>query len=238
MFAGRVSLAEAERLPRWRRPDACLVVMAAGMPFAFAVWMALLNNFVVEAGSFDGSDIGWVHTVREIPGLLAVAVLLLLLFIREQALAILSLLLLGGAVAATGYFPSFWGICITTIIGSVGFHYYETVNHSLQLQWLHRDRAPRVLGWIVSAGSVGSLIAFGTIVLTWKTFDLAYTTVYLAGGAATVVIALFVLFAYPRIEAPVRQRSGIVLRWAYWLYYALVLMMGPDGRYLWFSPPS
>ena len=226
MLFGRLSLAEAERLPRWRRPDACLVVMAAGMPFAFAVWMALLNNFVVEAAGFDGSDIGWVHTVREIPGFLAVAVLLLLLFIREQALAILSLLLLGGAVAVTGHFPSFWGICITTIIGSIGFHYFEMVNQSLQLQWLHRDRAPRVLGWIVSAGSAGSLIAFGTIVLTWKTFDLAYSTVYFAGGAVTILVALFVLTAYPRIEAPVRQRRNIVLRRAYWLYYALVFMDG------------
>ena len=226
MLAGRATLAEGARLPRWRRPEACLVVMAAGMPFAFAVWMALLNNFVVSAAGFDGSDIGWVHTVREIPGLLAIAVLLLLLVLREQALAILSLLLLGAAVAVTGHFPSFWGICLTTIIGSVGFHYYETVNQSLQLQWLHRDRAPRVLGWIVSAGAAGSLLAFAGIVLTWKTFDLAYTTVYLAGGAVTIAVALFVLFAYPRFEAPVRQRRGLVLRRAYWLFYALVLMDG------------
>ena len=226
MLAGRLTLAEAERLPRWRRPEACLVVMAAGMPFAFAVWMALINNFVVEAAAFDGSDIGWIHTVREIPGFLAIAALVLLVFIREQALAIASLLLLGGAVAATGYFPTFWGICITTIIGSIGFHYYEMVNQSLQLQWLHRDRAPRVLGWIVSAGSAGSLIAFGTIVLTWKTFDLAYTTVYFAGGAVTVLVATFVMVTYPRIEAPVRQRTGLVLRRAYWLYYSLVFMDG------------
>ena len=226
MLAGRLSLAEAERLPRWRRPEACLIVMAAGMPFAFAVWMALINNFVVEAAAFDGSDIGWIHTVREIPGFLAIAALILLVFIREQALAIASLLLLGGAVAATGYFPTFWGICITTIIGSIGFHYYEMVNQSLQLQWLHRDRAPRVLGWIVSAGSAGSLIAFGTIVLTWKTFDLAYTTVYFAGGAITILVAAFVMVTYPRIEAPVRQRTGLVLRRAYWLYYSLVFMDG------------
>ncbi len=226
MLFGRKRLAEAERLARWRRPDACLVVMAAGMPFAFAVWMALLNNFVVEAAGFDGSDIGWVHTVREIPGFLAVAALLLLLFVREQALAIASLLLLGCAVAVTGHFPSFWGICVTTILGSIGFHYYEMVNQSLQLQWLDRDRAPRVLGWILSAGAAGSLVAFASIVLTWKTFELAYTTVYLAGGAVTVLVALFVLFAYPRIEAPVRQRTGLVLRRAYWLYYALVFMDG------------
>ena len=100
------------------------------------------------------------------------------------------------------------------------------VNQSLQLQWLDRDRAPRVLGWIVSAGSAGSLIAFGAIVLTWKAFDLAYTTVYFVGGTITVLVAAFVLLTYPRIDAPVRQRVGPVLRRAYWLYYSLVFMDG------------
>ena len=34
-----------------------------------------------------------------------------------------------------------------TLFSSIGFHYYETVNQSLQLQWLPKDRAPQVLGW-------------------------------------------------------------------------------------------
>jgi hypothetical protein len=64
-----LSLAEAERLPLWRRPVALLALMAFAMPIAFATWSALLNNFVIEVAGFDGADIGWLHTVREIPGL-------------------------------------------------------------------------------------------------------------------------------------------------------------------------
>jgi hypothetical protein len=45
------------------------------MPLAFATWSALLNNFVIEVAGFDGSDIGWLHTVREIPGFLAIGVI-------------------------------------------------------------------------------------------------------------------------------------------------------------------
>ena len=41
------------------------------MPIAFNVWSALLNNFVVQVADFDGSDIGLLHTVREVPGFLA-----------------------------------------------------------------------------------------------------------------------------------------------------------------------
>ena len=57
-------------------------------------------------------------------------------------LALLSLIALGAAVAVTSLFPSFAGLLITTAIGSLGFQYYETVNQSLQLQWLEKDRAP------------------------------------------------------------------------------------------------
>ena len=62
------------------------------MPIAFNVWSALLNNFVIQMADFDGSDIGLLHTVREIPGFLAVGVILLLLILREQTLALISLL--------------------------------------------------------------------------------------------------------------------------------------------------
>ena len=64
-----VPLAQAAHLPFWRRPQALLFLMAFAMPLAFATWTALLNNFVIEVADFSGVEIGWLHTVREIPGL-------------------------------------------------------------------------------------------------------------------------------------------------------------------------
>ena len=63
-----VTLDEAQKSPLWRRPVFLLFLMAATMPIAFSTWYALLNNFVVEVASFDGADIGLLHSVREIPG--------------------------------------------------------------------------------------------------------------------------------------------------------------------------
>ncbi|MFT7028040.1 MAG: hypothetical protein ACJAVS_002275, partial [Paracoccaceae bacterium] len=85
-----MTIAAAAHLPLWRRPIGLLVLMAAGMPLAFATWNALLNNFVIEAARFDGSDIGWLQTVREIPGFAAIGVIAVILFVREQTLAIIS----------------------------------------------------------------------------------------------------------------------------------------------------
>jgi hypothetical protein len=219
-------LAEAGQLPLWRQPVALLFLMAAAMPIAFATWSALLNNFVIEAAGFTGVEIGWLHTVREIPGFLSVGVILVLLVMREQVLAMVSLILLGVATAITAMFPSFGGLLFVTLLSSIGFHYYETVNQSLQLQWLPKDRAPIVLGRIVAVGSGASLLAYGLLVVTWKTFDLSYSFVYIVAGGATIALTLFAAFAYPQFEAPEPQLKTFVLRRRYWLYYVLQAVSG------------
>ena len=222
----RISLDEAHLLPRWRRPETLLYVMAAAMPLAFATWSAVLNNFVIEVAGFTGVEIGWLHTVREVPGLLAVLVIALLLVFREQVLALCSLFLLGLATAVTAWFPSFGGLLIVTLLSSIGFHYFETVNQSLQLQWVEKARAPQVLGRIVAVGSGASLLAYGLLVLLWDRFSLTYDTVYLVSGGATIVLTLFAALAYPQFVNPIKQRNRIVLRRRYWLFYALQFMAG------------
>lgn len=221
-----IPLADAPSLPRWRRPIVLLFLMAIAMPIAFNTWSALLNNYVIEVGGFDGSDIGWLHTVREIPGFLAVGVIAIIIYMREQVLGLVSLVLLGVATMITAWFDSFAGILTITMLSSIGFHYFETVNQSLQLQWLDKDRAPQILGWLMAAASVATFFAYLIIVVLWEPLNLSYNLVYMAGGGATVAIAAFCYFAYPQFEAPNPQVKKMVLRRRYWLYYALQFMAG------------
>jgi len=221
-----VSLSDTHHLPFWRRPQALLFLMAAAMPLAFATWSALLNNFVIEQAGFDGSDIGWLHTIREIPGFLAIGVIALLLFIREQVLGLISLVLLGVATGLTGFFPSLGGILALTLLSSIGFHYFETVNQSLRLQWLSKQEAPQVIGLLMAAGSGATLVAYLTIVLTWEALGLSYETVYLVAGALTALLALLAFVLFPQFEAPNPQTKKMILRRRYWLYYALQFMSG------------
>ncbi len=222
----KIPIDDAHTLPWWRRPITLLFLMALAMPIAFNTWSALLNNFVIEVANFDGSDIGLLHTVREIPGFLAIGVIFLLLFIREQILGLVSLMLLGVATAMTAYFPTMGGILMITLLSSIGFHYYETVNQSLQLQWLDKKRAPKILGWLVAAGSAATLLAYGLIVLGWKRFAWDYDVVYLAGGGVTALIALYCFVAFPQFEGRTPQARKMVLKKRYWLYYAMQFMAG------------
>ncbi|MEL6617534.1 MAG: MFS transporter [Pseudomonadota bacterium] len=220
------TLDEARSLPLWRRPVTLLFLMAVSMPIGFSVWLALLNNFVVEAANFDGADIGLLHAIREIPGFLAVGVILVIMVMREQVLGLVSLIMLGVATALTAQFPQMAGILTLTFISSVGFHYYETVNQSLQLQWLKKERAPQMLGWLLAAGSAATFVVYFVIMVLWEPLGLTYNIVYMVGGGITAVIAVFALLAYPQFEAPHPQLKTFVLRRRYWLYYALQFMSG------------
>ncbi|MEL7380251.1 MAG: MFS transporter [Pseudomonadota bacterium] len=224
--APRMSLAQAAELPLWRQPIALLVLMAIAMPISFSTWSALLNNWVIEHVSFGGAEIGWLHTIREVPGLLAVGVIALIVFIREQLLGLIMLILLGVATALTAQFPSLGGILAITMLSSIGFHYYETVNQSLQLQWIDKARAPQVLGILLAMGSGATLLAYALIVVTWRAFDLSYSFVYWMAGGVTTLIAIYALLAFPQFESPNPQRRTMVLRPRYWLYYALQFMSG------------
>ncbi|WP_147108585.1 MFS transporter [Tateyamaria sp. syn59] len=225
-MARYVTLQNAQTLPRWQRPTALLFLMAFAMPIGFSVWLALLNNFVVDAANFDGADIGLLHAIREIPGFLAVGVILVIMVMREQVLGLVSLVMLGVATALTAQFPEMGGILALTFISSIGFHYYETVNQSLQLQWLPKDRAPQMLGWLMAAGSTATFLVYFVIMILWEPLGLTYNTVYMVGGGITAAIAIIAMFAYPQFEAPTPQLKTFVLRRRYWLYYALQFMSG------------
>jgi len=221
-----LTLDDAKDQPVWRRPIALLFVMALAMPIAFFTWYALLNNFVKEVAQFDGADIGLLHTIREIPGFLSFLVIFLIIFVREQMLGLVSLMLLGAATAVTAWFPQLTGIMILTFLSSVGFHYYETVNQSLQLQWLPRDRAPQILGWLMATGSAATFLVYFVIMVLWEPLGLTYNIVFMAGGGITIAAALFALLAFPQYESPHPQIKRLVLRKRYWLYYALQFMSG------------
>ena len=220
-----VDLKAAHGLPVWRQPVALLVLMATAVPLAFATWSALLNNFVIERAGFTGVEIGWLHTVREVPGFLSFGVIFVLLVMREQVLGLVSLIMLGVATAITAWFPSFGGLLFVTMLSSIGFHYFETVNQSLQLQWLPRDRAPQVIGWLVAVGSGASLVSYGLLVATWDLFNLSYNTVYMIAGGACALIAVYCWIAFPQFEGE-PQLKKMVFRRRYWLYYLLQFMSG------------
>lgn len=210
----------------FRSPAFLLMLMAAAMQFSFASWSALQYNFASEVLDFTGAHFGLQQSIREIPGFLSFAAVFLLFIWREQTIALISLTLLALGVAATGYFPTALGFYITTFIGSIGFHYYETMNQSLTLQWLSKGEAAKIMGRIIGVAGFASLASYAAIFFIGTWANASFQFLFLLAGLITFVLVIYMYFIFPNFKAKQKQKRQIIIRKAYWLYYILTFLTG------------
>ena len=202
------------------------MLMSVAMPIAFNAWNALLNNFVVERAGFTGVEIGILQSLREVPGFIAFTTVFVLLVLKEQTFAVLSLALLGAGVAITGFFPTVYGLYFTTVMMSLGFHYFEAVKQSLALQWLPREEAPRVFGKLISVAAITSLVVYATLWVLLEIFELDYASNFFIAGSICFGLAVVMWAGFPHFSGGSEQHHRIILRKRYWLYYALTFFSG------------
>lgn len=213
-----------------RRMFLFLLALTVGSGLGMQGWSAPFNNFAVEVAGFNGFQTGLAQSVREVPGFLSLLVIYVLLVISERRLAALSVLLLGCGVASVGFLPSFWGVLLTTLILSFGFHYYETVNQSLTLQYFSLSEAPIVLGRLRSAVSLTN-IAVGVVVWACSHW-FGYAQMFGLIGGLVAALGTWALFQDPTDARAPRQRRRMILRKRYWLFYALSFLGGARRQIL------
>lgn len=210
----------------FKKPEYLLILLGVAATLAFSVWQALLNNYAIETAAFTGREIGILQSLREIPGFLAFTTVFVLLVLREQVFALIAIALLGAGVAFTGFMPGEYGLYFTTVLMSTGFHYFYTVQQSLTLQWIEKERTPEVMGRLSSASSIAALIAFAGVWLGMDYFGFGYQALYLVAGGMALLLVLVAVVAFPAFPHRVAQRKHLLMRRRYWLYYALTFMSG------------
>jgi hypothetical protein len=203
-----------------------LYVIASAMVFSFSAWITLLNNFAIEIASFDGFKIGILQSLREIPGLMAFSVVYLLLVVAQQKLTYISMAILGLGTSLTGFIPSVIGLYFSTVLMSFGFHYLETLNQSLSLQWLSKKEAPIFLGKINALKSATTILVLILIYIMMNIFDLEYKYVYLVFGGITFILSIVAFYMFDTFENDTIQDKSLFLRKEYWLYYVLTFLAG------------
>jgi predicted MFS family arabinose efflux permease len=209
-----------------KSPELLILLMTVGSAISWAVWLNLLNNFAIDEIDFTGAEMGILQSLREVPGFLAFTVIFVLAFIREQKLAYISLALLGGGIILTGLVETNMTFYLATIVMSIGFHYFETINGSLTLQWIEKDKTAEFLGRVIATRSAASIIAFSLVWVLFEQFQVAYMWIYLIGGGFSIAVVLFCWQHFSLFPEKVVQTKKIILRKRYWLYYALQFMSG------------
>lgn len=201
-----------------------LLILTICSTMGLQAWRTLFDNYAVHVAGLEGSHIGVIQSVREIPGFLTILAIYLMLLVKEHRLSAASIITLGLGVGLTGLFPSFAGLMLTTMIMSFGFHFYETTNSSLTLQYFDAGTSPWVFGRL-RAVAAASNIGIGIVIFIMIRL-LPYTGVYLMVGAFIVVAGLWGLTQDPTSKDLDLQRKKMVFRRKYWLYYLLTFLAG------------
>jgi hypothetical protein len=201
-----------------------LIVLTISSAVGLQAWQTLFNNFAVDVAGLNGHHVGMIQSIREIPGFLALLVVFVIMYIREYRLSALSILILGLGVAMTGFFPSYIGLILTTLIMSFGFHYYETTNMSLTLQYFDEATSPWVFGKQRSYAAASN-IAVGILIYLFV-FLLDFTKIYLLFGSLIIAAAVWGLIQDPSDITIIPQRKKMIVRKKYGLFYFLTFMAG------------
>lgn len=201
-----------------------LMVLTISSTIGLQTWRTLFDNFAVRVVGLDGNHIGMIQSVREIPGFLALLAIFAIVLIKEYRLSALSILVLGIGVASTGLFSSYAGLLFTTIIMSFGFHYYETTNQSLTLQYFDKYTSPWVFGKLRSLAAAAN-ITIG-IIIYFIAPILSFVQIYLLIGGLIIAAGFWGFSQNPVDRNIVPQRKKMIFRKRYWLFYFLTFMAG------------
>ena len=118
-----------------------------------------------------------------------------MMVIREHRLSAISIVTLGAGFAITGFFPSYMGLMVTTVLMSFGFHYYETTNQSLTLQYFDKYQSPVVFGKLRSIAAASS-IGIGIFVFLISHF-FSFSGTYLTIGGLIAAAGLWAFTQNP-----------------------------------------
>ena len=201
-----------------------LVVLTAASTVGMQGYAIMFNNFAAEMVHLDGSQVGIVQSIREIPGLLTLLLVFVLLLVREHKLAALSVALLGLGTGITALIPSYGWLIFTTVVMSFGFHYYESTNQSLTLQYFSTAVSPLIFGRLRALAAVSS-VAAGLIVYCLSSF-VHYREMYLVIGALVFIAGVWGMFKNPTHAGVIPQRKKMFLRRRYSLFYFLTFLSG------------
>ncbi len=188
----------------------------------FSLWGALFNNFAVEELSLDALNVGFIQSIREIPGLLGVGVGLLALLFRETKILSVSMIMLGAGLLWTSSVSGFYTLAGATLLFSFGFHYFAAANTSVVLAITEKKEAGKMLSRFSGLRSCAA--AFSALFVIFFVSAIGYRMVFRLAGLMIVLAGCYVFLKCGFITAV--KKKSFRLRKKYWLYYSLTFFGG------------
>lgn len=198
--------------------------------FGFSLWRNLFNNFAVEEIGATATQIGIIHAIRELPGLMGFVVALIVMLITEVRLTFLSVALMGLGLTLTGFVHNFWSLAATCFIMSIGFHFFYPLRTSITLKLLNSNSAAHTLARYRSHAQLAAAVTTGVVTLAfwlidWLHLGIKMNHIFLVGGILVMIVGIYLTFTNDPALATTSEKK-LRYKKRYWLYYVLQFLSG------------
>ena len=206
----------------WNRDFKLLAVAIYANGIYFGIRLTLYNNFIVDRLGIEPHQLGYIESLREVPGFLNVLFIALMIRLPPQIVGGISLVVMGMGIGAFAELTTITQLTLFSLVGSIGFHCWIPTQQALSLEYSPPGEKGRWLGQLRSVSSAGWLLTVGFCIVAYD--FLQYEGLFLLAGAAAALGGLAIMFA-SRPSRPETEK-GFVLKRRYWVYYALNVLQG------------
>ena len=206
----------------WNRSFALVAVSLIGFGTFLGVQFSLFNNFIVTRLGIEAHQLGYVESLREVPGFMNALFVALMIRLAPSVVGAVALGVMGIGVMAYSQVDSVSTLALWSVIWSLGFHCYMPMQAVLALRHSPEGKKGRWLGQLSSVHGAACLLSICVSMVLLPILD--FEGLYIMAGAAVILGGVALLFV-PR-QKPNELERSFVLKWRYRYYYALQFLQG------------
>ena len=206
----------------WNRDFRLLACGVFGVGAFFGILHPLFNNFIVDQIGVQPHELGYMESLREVPGFLNALFTAIIIYLAPPIVAGLALMVMGIGMAAYSQVNSFYGILIFSFVWSIGFHAWLPLRSAMTLAYSTGEGKGKWFGQLRSVESFATLAMIGLCLIATDLVE--FGGLFQIGGGVVAAGGVVLLFASRRLQA--ERENRFVLRKMYGLYYVLSLLDG------------
>ena len=206
----------------WGRNLRLLACAVFGTGVFFGIQTALFYNFIVDRIGIESLELGYMESVREVPGFLNALFTAITIYFAPPILSGFALIVMGFGMAAYSQANVFLEVLICSFIWSIGFHAWLPLRGAMTLAYSEGTEKGK---WLGQLRSVESFATLGAIILCLFCVDtLEFEGLFKIGGGIVAIGGVVLMFTSRQLQA--ERENRLVLRKRYWLYYLLSFLQG------------
>jgi len=206
----------------WSRDFRLLACSVFGVGAFFGILYPLFNNFIVDQIGIEPHELGYMESLREVPGFLNALFTGVTIYFAPPIVAGFALIVMGIGMAAYSQVNGFVGILIFSFVWSMGFHAWLPLRATMTLAYSEGEEKGKWFGQLRSVESSATLLMIGLCLLAMNLFE--FEGLFQIGGGIVAVGGVILFFASRRLQT--ERENRFVLRRGYWLYYLLSFLEG------------